>query len=286
MPPKTIKERLLAKLQAKKGTVTTSTSSTTSSTSKDNKGGSSFSSIKFETKPVFEIILNQQHSLKNSLVDQEDIETNSIQRLIEIQKMVDTYVDHMKPMPPEQLTKGLKKLNLTIDPRWIQQHLSCLNRLAVSDKAIMHNSYLIKYYNHTIIGHTYKVSKAQIYTDFLGLIWLQKYATEDQDNGRDVICSIEGYNYFMCLTIGLEFFAVLKQSEFLKPYAEHLDIYDMTVYHHEYGPIKMPPLQLIEGFGYETVKMHAYWTSYYNKEKDEEERRLAYQEYMEMCGLL
>jgi hypothetical protein len=215
----------------------------------------------FELSPEhkFHMVIHQRTAFPESYPES-DIRIDNCYRLLSIEKIVEQYVHQMKTMTVESIKQGLKQINLAIDPLWLDNHLNNLPDMSYfHEQPIFNGGTMIKIHNHLVFAYNkLKSTKQQIYTEFMGLLWLDKYATDEMDVGRGVAIHIDSYKLYMSMMIGLEFFHIFREHEFFKPYVQNMDVNFLTVFSKEFGSIKLPSEDRISSFG-AYVEAYPFW---------------------------
>ena len=220
-----------------------------------------WASFQLSDECKFHMVLHQRSPFPESYPET-DIRIDNCHRLLSIEKIVERYVQQMKQMTVESIKQGLKQINLAIDQLWLTNHLEYLPDLSFSNESpVLNGAKMIKVHNHLVFAYTKLPStKQQIYTEFMGLLWLDKFATDEMDVGRGVVLHLDSYKLYMSMMIGLEFFHIFREHEFFKPYVTHMNVDYLTVYSTEFGGIKLPSEEKINSFG-QYVELYPFWST-------------------------
>lgn len=223
-----------------------------------------------KTNPKFKLIIH-----KNKNLDYETNESLDIinkHRLNYIQNLIEKQAKIVETMSQKELESRKREIVVAIHDAWIDTYIKNICYIEVSDRPEMIDSRFVKFFNHNIIIVDKPVDQHQIQIDYFGLCWIYNFEKNivanssnniEPGDGMDAIVSLQGWKYFLCMQIGIEFYEAIKNNKTMydlyTKYEKPFTLEDIHVISKEFGLI-LYPLQETINKTPEYIEHFGYWS--------------------------
>ncbi len=225
---------------------------------------------KDESKPTFKLIIHKNKNFDYETNEALDI-VNS-HRLNYIKNMIEKQAKIVETMSQKELESRKREIVVCIHDAWIDKYIENICFIEISDRIELINSRFVKFFNHTIVIIDKPVNQTQIQMDFFGLCWIYHFETNIVPNssntiepgeGMNAIVSLQGWKYFLCMQIGIEFYEAIKNNKTMYNLYSKYDIpftlEDIHVVSKEFGLILYPLQETIRKTP-EHIEYFSYWS--------------------------
>lgn len=188
-----------------------------------------------------------------------ELEEVNMYRQLYIEKLIAKQVDEVKAMTEEKRKARKREMIVAVHDAWLDKFMESCGTVSFTDKGCFTGATLVNFLTHTVWVLPRKstiIDNNRMKTDFFGLCWLYNFQTKTRDIGRDIIVSYDGWRYFLCMLIGIEFYALIKSNEYMREYIPDFNIADIIVVHHDYNYIWWPQTELLDSFAKNCIKVH------------------------------
>ena len=226
---------------------------------KPNCEGCKSATNKQQNKPMFKLIIHKNKNLDYET--NEPLDVINSHRLNYIHNMIEKQSKMVQNMSQKELENHKREIVVAIHDAWIDSYIENMCSIEISDRLEMIGTKFVKFFQHNIIVVDKPVHPNQIQVDYFGLCWLYHFEKNIAPGASmDAIVSLQGWKYYLCMQIGLEFYEAIKNNKVMynlySKYDTPFTLEDIHVVSKEFGLI-LYPLQ-------ETLKKIADYIEYYS----------------------
>jgi hypothetical protein len=229
---------------------------------KPNCDGCKNTFYKDKTKPKFKLVIHKNKNLDYETNEPLDI-INS-HRLNYIQNMIEKQAKMVETMSQKELESRKREIVVAIHDAWVNSYIENVCIIDISDRPELIDSRFVKFFNHNIIIVDKPVDSNQIQIDYFGLCWLYHFEKNIAPGAAmDAIVSLQGWKYFLCMQIGIEFYEAIKNNKTMynlySKYDTPFTLEDIHVVSKEFGLILFPLQETIKKIP-EYIEHFSFWS--------------------------
>ena len=224
---------------------------------------------KQQSKPTFKLIIHKNKNLDYKT--NEYLDVINAHRLNYIHNMIEKQAKIVQTMSQKELESRKREIVVAIHDAWIDSYIENMCIIEISDRLEMIGTQFVKFFQHNIIVVDKPVHQSQIQIDYFGLCWIYHFekiivpnstCNVDPGTGIDIIVSLQGWKYYLCMQIGIEFYEAIKNNKTMynlySKYDTPFTLEDIHIVSKEFGIVLYPLQDTIKKIP-EYIEHYPFW---------------------------